>query len=167
MPILVYVVIALAIFAAGFGGGHTVGVNSQKVEDQVEFDRINKQLLDNKTVAAGILAKKNAENISLAEERDRIKSTLEKEREDNRTVTGNLERKYSGLSLRFRATKDAGCWAGSGISGKAKDDAIGIATTTEVQLPDEIAGNLRQLTKDADELNDDYTKCYNGNERLR
>lgn len=167
MPILIYVVAAIVIFAAGFGGGHTVGVNSQKVEDQVQFDKVNKQLEDNKTEAAQILARDNAKNVTLAEERDQIKSTLEKEREDHRTATNELERKYSGIGLRFLTTQNTGCGASGGVTGKAQNDPVNTPTATEIQLPGEITRNLRQLARDADDLNDDYAKCYTGNERLR
>ena len=159
------VVIALMVGADQFG--HSRGVNQQKVEDQAQFDKINADIAANKTKAANSLANENAKNAALAVAWDATKNELEKERESHRTVTADLNRKYSGLSLRFRAAQAAGS-GGGGISPLPPgSDAASASGAPILQLPDQIAGDLRRLALDADNLNDDYRKCYGGNERLR
>lgn len=141
------------------------GENTQKVADQKKFDSIEHDLTEQKAKAGREMQDSLKENLAIATDRDNFKTQLENERETHRIATIALERKYSSLSLQYRAAKDSG----SGTSGSRPlpgGENPAVATSTPVlQLPDEITANLRQLTRDADDLNDDYRKCFDFAER--
>jgi len=153
----------VALIAAG-GAGYTTGSKHGKLEqqatDQAQFDDTNAKLTAQKDEANLAYAKFQENNLKLAVERDELKTKLEADREAARIATDNLARKYSSLSLRYNATKAPGCGIGSGAAQGAQPDSPIDAGTSEVQLPDEITRGLRQLVKDADDLADDYRKCY-------
>lgn len=153
----------IALSAAFFGGdylGHGRGVNEQKVADQKKFDEINAERATQKAEANAIYQQAQADIIALQVERDALKTTLEKEREEARKTTDDLRTKYAGLSLRFRSVQSGGDREnGAGTQGAGSNPA-GPATASVLQLPDQVAGNLRQLAFDADKLRDDYAECY-------
>ena len=157
---LIYLVAALAIFAAGFGGGHRVGTNSQKVADQAQFDQINAVLTEQKATANAAYRTFQENNLALMVERDQLKTNLEKENEANRVATAALRDKYSTVGLRFSTTQDTGHWPGSSAAQSAGTDPASPPAPTVVQLPDKTAADLRLLTYDADTLADSYRKCY-------
>jgi hypothetical protein len=167
---IVILIIGLVWLGSLIGVGkwqHTAGVTAQKVADQKEFDKINEKLADQKTEAAGILKTKNAENLALMVERDQLKTTLEKNDAINKAATAALRDKYFGVGLRFQPAQAAGRWLGGGSAQGAGLDSSGAAAAAFVQLPDKIAGDLRQLVFDADTLADAYRKCYGYAEKVR
>lgn len=166
--IIVGVLLALAAaFAGGEFDGQSRGVDKQKVEDQKQFDTINAGLAKQKSDANKLYQQAQADIIALQAERDSLKGTLEKEREDNRKATDDQRAKYSGLQLRFRAAQNSGNRGnGSGTKGSSAN-ASSSQGTAEIQLPDKIAGDLRQLAFDADTLKDDYALCYGYVEKVK
>jgi len=159
--ILIFV---LAVAGAGISGyrmGHTNGVNDQKVADQGEFDTINKKLADQKTEANAKYRAAQDANLALMTERDRFKTQLEQADVKKRNEINALRTQYAGNSLRFQLKQiDRGCGTSSGSAQATTAVPSGDDATTFVQLPDQIAGNLRQLAYDADQLNADYKTCY-------
>lgn len=160
-----YAIIAALVVAIGlwFGGdhvGHTRGINEQKVADQGKFDKVNADLTENKAEAAGILKTKNAEILALMIERETLKTTLEKDREKNRVATNALRDKYASIGLRIELGKDSGRWPGGGSASSTVVNSTGVDAAAILQLPDTVTGNLRQLVFDADNLADEYRKCY-------
>jgi hypothetical protein len=158
--------IAIALAAAGliwFGGdhfGHTRGINEQKVADQGQFDKVNKELADQKTQANTEYRALQADNLVLATERDKLKTALEKSYEENRRVTDARRDKYADVGLQFDAAKDPGHRAcGESAQGSRADPAVPSAAEV-VQLPRPLTANLRWIVYDADKLNDEYRKCY-------
>jgi hypothetical protein len=103
---------------------------------------------------------KQAEVITALAERDQFKNQVEKERNEHRVETDTLRARYAGLGLRFRPREGAGSGAGSGSAGGPQGDATGAAAPADVQLPDQVAGDLRQLAFEADRLKDEYGACY-------
>lgn len=161
-PILI-LVIGLVWLGSLIGVGkwqHTAGVTAQKVADQVQFDGINQKLADQKAAAAETLKRVNADNLLLMVERDRLKTTLEKNDAINKAATAALRDKYFGVGLRFQSPAVAGRWPGGGGAQGSASGAAGADGAAFVQLPDAIAANLRRLTLDADALADEYRKCY-------
>jgi len=161
-PILI-LVIGLVWLGSLVGVGkwqHTAGVTAQKVADQVQFDTINQKLADQKAEAAEILKKANASNLALMVERDRLKTTLEKTREENRQATAAARDHYAGLGLRFQPSQAAGCGRGGGGTQGAGADPAATDAAATVELPEAITASLRQITYDADTLADEYRKCY-------
>jgi len=161
-PILI-LVIGVVWLGSLIGVGkwqHTAGITEQKVADQVQFDQINQGIADQKTKAASLLAKANADTLALMTERDTLKTTLEKTREDNRKATAAARDHYAGLGLRFQPAEVAGCRLGSGCAGTTTADAAGAHGAAPVELPGAITASLRQLTFEADNLADEYRKCY-------
>ncbi len=154
------VLLVLALVAGAGVKGHSMGVQAQKVADQVEFDRINAAITKQKAEAAAIMQGKQAEIIALQQQRDSFKTQLEVKDAQNRKATADLTRKYSGLQLRFRAVQSAGCGAGGSGTVPSSANAAGDAGTVVAVLPDAITVNLRQLAIDADNLRDAYALCY-------
>lgn len=155
---------ALVALAAAFGGGdylgHGRGIDEQKVADQKIFDQINAGLAKQKAEANALYQQAQADIIALQAERDDLKTTLEKEREEARKTTDDLRSKYAGLSLRFRSVQSGGNRPNGAGAQSAGGNPASPATASVLQLPDQVAGNLRQLAFDADKLRDDYALCY-------
>lgn len=168
-PILI-LVIGLVWLGSLVGVGkwqHTAGVTAQKVADQVQFDTINQKLADQKTEAAEVLKKANANNLALMVERDRLKTTLEKTREENRQATAAARDHYAGLGLRFQPAEAAGCGRGGGGAPGTGANPSGADAAPAVELPAAITASLRQITYDADTLADEYRKCYGYAQRVK
>lgn len=160
----------LAVIAAGVGGctyGHGTGIDEQKAADQVQFDKYNQDIADQKTQANALYRKAQDANLALMTERDQLKTTLEKQHAINKANTAALRDKYFGVGLRFSTRQTPGLGSGGGIAqGPGTDPAIDEPTTL-VQLPGEIAADLRRLAFDADQLADDYRKCYGYAEKVK
>jgi hypothetical protein len=139
---------------------HHAGVVEQKAECQRDFDRINAAIAKQKAQASSMYQAKQAEVITALAERDQFKNQVEKERNEHRVETDTLRARFAGLGLRFRPAEGAGSGAGSGSAGGPQGDATGAAAPADVQLPDQVAGDLRQLAFEADRLKDEYGACY-------
>jgi len=151
---------ALLLAVTGFGYGHHVGQVEQKAEDQQQFDKINAALTAQKAAANAAYRKAQDSTVALLAERDQLKTTLEKQHEENRRSTDALRRHFSGVGLRFRASDDSRL---GGVWRSAESAGVNPAVTSPAaveQLPDALAADLRQLAFDADELSDAYRKCY-------
>ena len=159
MNILLIIVVFSATFVLGGLAGDRIGVNRQKAADQVQFDRINGQLRDQKAEAARQLAVLHEENLKLILDRDTLKTNLEKQYAAARQETTTVRRELSALSLRF--TVETGTRGGGSISsGSSEVIPASVAGTTLVELPEKITADLRQWAEDADALRDAYALCY-------
>lgn len=166
--LIVGFLVALIVAAAGgFKAGDTYGTDQQKVADQVEFDRINQGIADQKTKAASLLAQKNAENLALMEERDTLKTNLEKEHAQAQAATAAARDHFAGLGLRFKPAEAPGCRLGSGCAGSPATDAAGTHAAPTVELPAAITASLRSIAFDADNLADAYRECYGYAQQVR
>ena len=158
--------IIIALVSAGviaFGAdqfGYNRGITEQKVADQKVIDEVNVQLEANKAEAARILLDRNTEILALVAARDQAKNVLEAEREKTRQSDAADRAKYNALSLRFKSVKNSASRDCGTSTGGAGIDPAAAESTEVVQLPDQVAGDLRQLAFDAQELNGDYAKCY-------
>lgn len=160
-----YIIIGALILAAAalFGAyqkGYSGGIAEQKIADQAQFDKINAALTKQKAEAATIYQDAQADIIALQIQRDAFKIKLERDHANNEIATAALRDKLAGLSLRFSALKATGGGTGGGNATSSGDHPAGTAGTTIIQLPEKIAGDLRRLAYDADELNDDYRLAY-------
>lgn len=164
--ILGFVLSLIVAGAAGFTSGHHFGVNGQKAADQVQFDKINQDIADRKAQANAIYRKNQDDNLALMVERDQLKTTLEKEHANHQAATTALRDKYSGLGLRFTAEAPR-LGNGGGCAQSAGTDPAGSDSAAIIQLPGAIAADLRRLAFDADQLADDYQKCYGYAEQVR
>jgi hypothetical protein len=163
VSLLVGIIMLVAATVAGEHFGHTRGVNEQKVEDQVVFDNYHNAVEEQKSQASALLVKVQATIIAEQEAGAAFKNQLEIDRAKNRDDVDALRRKYADSKLRFIAPatgQTSGCGGGSGGSAGTEGKASGPDAPTVVQLPDSIAGNLRQLTLDADKLSGEYATCY-------
>lgn len=128
--------VALAITAAGgFKAGDSYGTDRQKVADQARFDAINAQIAANKTEAAALLKKANADTLALMTVRDQLKTTLEKEHAQAQAATAAARDHFAGLGLRFQPSQAAGCRLGSGCALGAAADPAGAHAAAAVELP--------------------------------
>lgn len=150
----------LASLAAIGGWQHGAGRDAQARADQVEFDRINSDLAQQKIIAAETYRTAQATLIATLAERDKFKTQLEQDHAKNQADTAALRDKYSGLGLRFPAAESTGCWLGGGGAVPPAADPAGAQPAASVQLSDSAAGALRRLAYDADSLADDYRQCY-------
>lgn len=153
----------LAVISAGVGGctyGHGTGIDEQKAADQVQFDKYNRDIDEQKTKANALYRKAQDANLALMTERDQLKTTLEKQHAINQAATAALRDKYFGVGLRFSTRQTAGFGSGGGRAQSSGVDPASSEPATLVQLPGEIAADLRRLAFDADQLADDYRKCY-------
>lgn len=160
----VILAVVLAIVGAGGGGfasGHHFGTAAQKVADQSEFDRINKQIAERKAVADAMYRNAQAVIIQQAVDMAQADNQREKERQSNVKTINDLRSRYAAVGLRFstgQASGLGGCRLGA--DGQSADPA-GNYGTAEIQLPDQIERRLRDIAYDADALKVDYTILYN------
>ena len=154
------VLLVLALCAGSAYEGHSYGVDSQKVEDQKEFDAINAKLAQQKTDAAAILATVNAANLALAVERDKLKTSLGEQDAKNRKATLVLNANLATAKLQFRTAQGSGCGDSSSGTGSPGATSSSPQSSAVVQLPDKITIDLRQFALDADNLANDYKLCY-------
>ena len=153
------VVAFVGSFVLGGVFGDRIGVNRQKVEDQIQFDRINQQLRDQKAIAAAQLASLNAANLNLVMERDALKLDLGRKYETARADSLAVRRELSALKLRF--TVETGVPGGGSISPAGPEThSASVAGTALIELPEKITADLRQWAEDADALRDAYALCY-------
>lgn len=158
--ILGIVLAMLSIGGVGFASGHHFGTNSQKVEDQIQFDAINKQIADRKATADAMYRNAQAVIIQQAADREQADNQREQERQANAKTINDLRGRYASVGLRFSTGQVAGLGrCGLGTDNQSTDPA-GNNGSTEVQLPDPIARGLRELTYDADALKTDYAILY-------
>lgn len=153
----------LLLFGLLFGAeqyGHTQGVNTQKVADQVEFDRINAALTMQKSDAAAMLQKAQTDIITLQANRDKLKLTMEKQHAQDQVTNAALRDKYSGLGLRFKPAEGSGCGNGGSGTLPAQGNAAVLAAAPSVLISRETSDALRALAYDADELAANYKLCY-------
>ena len=155
--------VVLSIIGAGGGGfasGHHFGTASQKVADQAEFDRINKQTADNKAIAEAKYRNAQAVIIQQAADMAQSDNQREKRRQSDVKTINDLRSRYASIGLRFSTGQVAGfgrCSIGASIPGT---DPSGNNGSTEIQLPDEIARRLQEIAYDADALKVDYALLY-------
>jgi len=161
-----WVILALVLAFFGVGGssfmyGDHVGTLGQQVKDQKQFDQINAKTAENKKIADAIY--RNAQAIIIQQAADRALSDnqREKERQTDAKTNTDLRAKYDATVLRFHTAQASGprnCGTNTNSPGASTS---GDTTTTEVQIPDEIARKLRSLVFDADSLSTDYALLYN------
>jgi len=154
------VLVALGLSIVGFAYGAKHGKNSQKAADQIQFDKINAERTAQKEQAAATMQKAQQEIISLQAERAAFNARLEKVHADNAAAIDALRSQLATRGLRFRAPQGAGNRSCSANPQGSAPSAPSSAPATVIQLPDSIARDLRQLTFDADQLSNEYRKCY-------
>lgn len=164
--ILGALLLVLALVSGGYTYGHHNGANGQKVVDQVQFDKINQGITDQKAQANTLYRNAQDANVALMAERDQLKTTLEKEHANHQAATAALRDKYAGLGLRFNAEAPR-LGNGGGSTQRAGTDPASASGPAVIQLPGEITENLRRLAFDADQLADDYRECYGYAEKVR
>ena len=158
------------IALAGIGGaygGYEYGTNKTKVEMQVTITKMETAMTDQKSEAAKKYQELVDEKIAADAANAKLISDGAKERENNRQVTADLNRKYSGLSLRYTALKNTGAGNGSVSTQGAPAETNPQGAATEVlQLPDRITIGLRQLANTCDTWIDEYRTCYDWVEKV-
>lgn len=158
--ILIAIVAALAIAAGAYTVGRGHGINAQKVADQAQFDAINRGIEKQKADANALYRTAQADIIALQAERDRFKTQLEKNREQDRTATDAARDRLAGFGLRFRPQQAGGSGQGCPGTLPGSPNPAGAASAPVVELPAALARRLRSIAHDADQLADDYRQCY-------
>lgn len=161
-----YTIIAAGILIIGlsigsYTIGHSNGVNTQKVKDQAEFSRIDKELTKQKEDAAALLDQEIKKGIELTNKNQELIAQGVKDHEEFRKTTADLNRKYNTLKLRFATTSTTTGDSSNSTKSKSGEAVSGTTTTTIVSLPDVVTRDLRQLTTEADNWLGWYRKCYN------
>jgi len=159
---IISIVIAFAVGGGGYYAGHKNGSNAQKAEDQAQFDKINGERAAQKADANALLQKIEAGIIEQQRSWADQNLRLEKQSAELNKANDDLRAALSTHGLRFtipalKGGADRTCSPGAN---GPKTSAPGTPSPTLIQLPDSIAGNLRQLVFDADQLNVQYRKCY-------
>ena len=158
--ILAGVLLVLALVTGAGVKGHSMGVDAQKVADQIEFNKINAERAIQKAEAAALMQKAQSDIITLQNARDTFKTNLEKQREQDRQATAALTAKYNGLQLRYAAAQNTTNRPNRDGTMPSTPDTPGAASPAILVLPDAVTGRLRSLATDGDTLRDDYAKCY-------
>lgn len=160
-----YIIIGamLAIAGAFFSGdyfGHGRGIDEQKVSDQREFDRINAGLAKQKAEANALYRQAQADIISLQGERDKLKTELEAKREIDRKATEARRTEFAGVGLRFKPAQGAGDRRDGAVPPSPGANPASADAAPAIELPATVTSDLRSFAFDADNLADEYRKCY-------
>lgn len=153
--------ILIAVACAGSAWeGHSIGVNSQKAEDQKQFDTINANITKQKAQAAADLLQSAKDNVLLANQRDQLAATLGAQHAQNVQLTNDNRSLLADAGrLRF-----AGQASGSGSGGQSAATGsaatAGNANPAACVLSDAASQSLKQIVFDADTLRDDYKLLY-------
>jgi len=156
--------LVLALVTGGMYYGHTrykEGVRVTKLEwdtDRATWQAaLDKQKHDALQLLVSTQADVDAANLKaqkLAAQKDKDYATYMQS-------TADLARQYQSRELRFRtqAATPARCGPSGGAAVPSPAPATDVAAGTVLQLPDQVASNLRQLTVDADNLRNAYSRC--------
>ena len=160
---LISIVLAFAVGGVGYLTGRHDGRNEQKASDQAQFDKINMERSKQQQDASIILTKIQ-QGITDQVSADAKKShKLEQQANDLLDENLGLRASLASRSLRFVSTVAAKggtnrtCGPSAASSPSSSASAV---EATVVQLPEPLAGNLRQFALDAQRLNIEYGKCY-------
>lgn len=156
-------VVLLLVLAAAFGGdrfGHARGVQQQKVADQVLFDKINKDIEEQKAIANMTYKRLSEQVIAKAQAADNFKHKLEVSREQRRKELADYRRSPAANGSLFFDAQVAGCGGGSGGTQSGGGQTPGLTITTKVEIPPALRGSIRAILDDADDLTVDYQACY-------
>lgn len=158
--------ILLALIAGLFGCavyyGHTryaEGVRVTKLE--WDTDRATWQhALDKQKSDAQAMLSTAQESVDAANAKAiKVAAQQEKDYATYMAGTAALAAQYATHSLRYAAPSSSRCGASGGTTVSGAAAQAQPTARTVVQLPDAIAGNLRQLTVDADKLRNAYGLC--------
>lgn len=158
-----YLIIALVWAASLVSVGawqHSAGVNSQKVADQVEFDRINAQTADMKAQANKAYWLVQDANVQAMKERDLAKTAILKEKQTNVETINALRTRYANVGMRYSTGQVAGLRNGSANALPGTGNAASNVTPVERELPAAITAGLRAIAYDCDALNVEYRVLY-------
>lgn len=135
--------------------GDTAGYNRRAGEDTATIEKQNDE-------AAAKLAELTQEKLTALAALAALKSDLEKTRETLQSKNAaDLRARTAGPRLQFTTqTASAGCGGGSGSATSPAPGPAADASTTVVQLPEPINGDLWQLAADAESLSIDYGVLY-------
>jgi len=157
-----YIIIALVWAGSLFSVGvwqHGAGVDSQKVADQVEFDRINAGIAEQKAQANAAYRLVQEHNILVMKERDTLKTKLQQEQLTNAKAINDLRTRYANVGLRY-VTKDARLGDSGNSAMLGTGSAAGNVFAETRELPAAITASLRSIAYDCDALNVDYRLLY-------
>jgi len=160
MTTWINVLIAAIIAAVIATAGYLTGVNSQKVADQVEFDRINNETADMKAQANAAYRTVQEYNLLVMKERDTLKTALLKEKQINVETINALRTRYANVGLRYSTGQVAGLGASGNSALLGTGNAAGNVASTINELPAAITASLRSIVYDCDALNVDYRLLY-------
>jgi hypothetical protein len=143
--------------------GYTHGVDAQKATDQVEFDRIERDITEQKAQANALYQSALADIVKAQAANDQFKTQLEKAREINRSQTNDIARRLAGQRLRFAAdppAQAAGCGAGGGGAASSPPEAPRDASPAACVVSAAVDTALKSIVFDADTLRDDYKLLF-------
>ena len=151
------IIAALVGFLLVFGFGYRMGGNSVKVEYQAKLNAQQAQ--------ADKLIQENIDYLLATQaENDAFKQTIEKERQSHVKETSRIRSELATVSLRFKPIT-------SGASGSdqvpSSANTANNTNTASIELPKEIAANLRELAYDCDTLRNDYEVLYKFNNGVK
>ena len=158
---IILAIIIVGVLCAGSAyEGHKVGVNSQKVADQAQFDKYNSDIAAQKAQASAELASANTEVIAQKTKSDKLTHDLEVAHETDTQNTNRIHNLSMAYSLRFASAENSGRGDGSADAKAGTGDAAGDTGAAVCQLSDEASKSLDSIAYDADTLRDDYALLY-------
>lgn len=160
MTVWIKVLIAAIIAAAIATAAYRTGVNSQKVADQVEFDRINDETADMKAQANAAYRIAQDFNLKTMKERDTAKTELLKEKQKHEKSINDDRARYANVGLRYSTGQATGLGASGANALPGTGSAAGNVTSIERELPAAITAGLRAIAYDCDALNVEYRTLY-------
>jgi hypothetical protein len=155
--------LAIGIASGGLYYGHTrykAGVKATRVSWDADRATWQAALDKQKHDALQLIIIAQAQADAIAKSNQRLHDQQEKDYAAHQQETGALRAQLATRSLRYAAvTPSAGRGSGSCGSVPCAAPAAEPPARTVVQLPDSLAGNLRQFAADADDLTDAYRRC--------
>lgn len=158
-PLALRAIGALILAALLVAAGYKIGSNAQAVEDQAEFDRINKLLTEQKDEAAAKLKTANDDIAARRIEVDKLTAKLGVQHEQNRQLTDRNRIALDALRLRW-SVEIASAGGGSGNAQANNSGTTGNPATAFCELPDSVDRGIKTIVYKCDGLRDDYKLLY-------
>lgn len=150
--------VCVGAFTAGYLAGHKNGENGQKVSDQALFEKINKDLTDQKAEANNALEAAYAKNAADAASQAARTHDLEERHVQDSAATAAANARAPRI-LRI-TVPSPGCGASSPGPSASQAAASGANATTTVELPAEVSRRILAVGFDANTLADNYRACF-------
>jgi len=161
--IIGFLCLSIGIVTGGLYYGHTryvAGVEATRVAWDADRARWQSALDKQKHDALQLIITAQAQADAVAKSNQRLHDQQEKDYAAHQQETSALRAQLATRSLRYAVASSAGRRSGSCGAVPSAAPAADAPASSVVQLPDALQRSLATLMYEADQLRDNYQRCY-------